>query len=61
MGLNGDPQFIPYILRHTCASRLARNGVTMIIIWMGHSTTQTTARYIYFAPKDLRGAALALG
>lgn len=59
MGLDDDPQFIPYICRHTCASRLARKGVTMMIIkeWLGHSTIQTTARYTHFAPKDLLGAA----
>ncbi len=64
MGLNfaDDPQFVPHMLRHTCATRLAQQGATMMIIkeWMGHSDIQTTARYTHFAPTDLRNAALLL-
>lgn len=63
MGLSGDPQFVPHMLRHTCATRLARAGVGMPIIqaWMGHSTIQTTMRYAHFAPSDLTNAAKVLG
>lgn len=63
MGLSGDVQFVPHMLRHTCATRLARAGVGMPIIqaWMGHSTIQTTMRYAHFAPSDLTNAAKVLG
>lgn len=63
MGLSGDPQFVPHMLRHTCATRLARAGIGMPIIqaWMGHSTIQTTMRYAHFAPSDLTNAAKVLG
>lgn len=63
MGMDNDEQFVPHMLRHTCATRLSQAGVTMPIIkeWMGHSTITTTARYAHFSPKDLRNAALLLG
>lgn len=63
MGLSDDPQFVPHMLRHTCATRLARAGIGMPIIqaWMGHSTIQTTMRYAHFAPSDLTNAAKVLG
>ncbi len=59
MGLDNDPQFVPHMLRHTCATRLAQRGASMVVIkeWMGHSDIQTTSRYTHFAPKDLRNAA----
>lgn len=63
MKAEDDLQFVPHMLRHTCATRLAQKGVTMTIIkeWMGHSNIQTTGRYTHFAPKDLRNAAALLG
>ncbi len=63
MGMSDDPQFIPHMLRHTCATRLSQAGVTMPIIkeWMGHTTITTTARYAHFSPKDLHNAAKLLG
>ena len=59
MGLDDDLQFVPHMLRHTCATRLAQGGVSMPVIksWMGHTTIITTSRYTHFAPSDLRGAA----
>ncbi len=61
-GLSDDPQFIPYALRHTCASRLAQAGVSMMVIkeWLGHRNIATTSRYTHLAPKDLRNAAQVL-
>jgi integrase len=39
-----------HILRHTFATRLAKNGVELIKIknWMGHRSINTTMRYIHF-------------
>ena len=62
MNMDNDPQFVPHMLRHTCATRLAQKGLSMIVIkeWMGHSDIQTTSRYTHFAPKDLLNAAMLL-
>lgn len=62
MGMDDDPQFVPHMLRHTCATRLAQAGVSMKVImqWMGHRTMQTTARYTHFSPTDLYNAAQLL-
>lgn len=62
MGLASDPQFVPHMLRHTCATRLAQRGVSMPVIkeWLGHSSITTTARYAHFAPTDLTNAAKLL-
>ena len=59
MGLMGDPNFVPYICRHTCASRLVQRGVPIPVIqkWMGHKTIQITMRYANVAPENLRAAA----
>lgn len=62
MGMDDDPQFVPHMLRHTCATRLSQAGVSLTLIkeWMGHTTIQTTARYAHFSPEDLRAAAKLL-
>ncbi len=62
MGMDKDEQFVPHMLRHTCATRLSQAGVTMPIIkeWMGHTTITTTARHAHFNPKDLHNAAKLL-
>ncbi|MDD6180549.1 MAG: tyrosine-type recombinase/integrase [Desulfovibrionaceae bacterium] len=63
LGYAEDSQFVPHMLRHTCATRLAQRGISMPIIkeWMGHTTIQTTARYAHFSPTDLERAASLLG
>lgn len=63
MNMSNDEQFVPHMLRHTCATRLSQAGVSMAIIkeWLGHSTIMTTARYAHFSPADLRNAAKLLG
>lgn len=55
MGLSDDPQFVPHILRHTCATRLSQHGVSLPIIkdWLGHTSIATTSRYAHFNPQDL--------
>ncbi len=62
LGFTEDTQFVPYCLRHTCASRLVQRGVPLAVIqkWMGHKTIQITLRYAHLAPADLLAGARAL-
>jgi integrase len=62
LGKLDDPQFVPHMLRHTCASRLAMQDKPAQFIqeWMGHSTPLTTARYMHLAPAKLREGKAAL-
>ncbi|MDR3361525.1 MAG: tyrosine-type recombinase/integrase [Desulfovibrio sp.] len=62
LGYEDDLQFVPHMLRHTCATRLSQKGVTMPIIkeWLGHTSITTTMRYTHFAQKDLFAAAALL-
>jgi integrase len=62
MGLLDDPQFVPHILRHTCASRLMQAGVPMPEVqkWLGHSSISETMRYSHLAPDSIFNAVLAL-
>lgn len=55
MGLADDVQFVPHILRHTCASRLVQKGVPLIMVqrWLGHNSIQSTMRYAHLAPTVL--------
>lgn len=57
-----DPDFVPHMLRHTCATRLVLAGVDLprVMKWMGHKSIQVTMRYSHLAPKDLDLAAEAL-
>jgi integrase len=57
-----DDGVIPYVLRHTCASRLAQNGVDVAVIkeWMGHASINTTLRYAKLNAKPLEAAAAIL-
>ena len=53
---------MPHVLRHTCASRLAQNGVDIKRIqeFLGHRTLAMTMRYAHLAPKHLEVCAEAL-
>lgn len=55
LGLDGDPQFVVHMLRHTCASRLVQRGVPLVMVqkWMGHLKIETTLRYAHLAPDSL--------
>ena len=48
-------KFHPHMLRHTLASKLHKNGVSVIMIKqiMGHTNVTTTERYIHFDLDDL--------
>lgn len=51
----GLSKFHPHMLRHTLASKLHNNGVSIIMIQqiMGHTNVSTTERYIHFDMDDL--------
>lgn len=55
LGLDGDKQFVPHALRHTCASRLVQRGVSLAVVqqWMGHRSITSTMRYAHLTPQNL--------
>lgn len=62
LGYSADPQFVPHILRHTTASRLAQRGIPLPIIkeYMGHLSIQTTMRYAHLTVDSLQQAVSVL-
>ena len=58
LGKDGDKQFVPHALRHTCASRLVQRGVEILVVKevLGHKTLAMTLRYSHLAPKTLKSA-----
>lgn len=58
LGLDGDKQFVPHILRHEFCSRLASNGENAAVIQKlaGHSTMTVTQRYVHLFGDELDGA-----
>lgn len=62
MGQRDNKDFIPYALRHTCATKLMANGVDVATIqhWMGHQDIKTTMRYAHFMPERLSLAVAAI-
>ncbi|CUA90960.1 Site-specific recombinase XerD [Chelatococcus sambhunathii] len=62
LGFANDEHFVPYICRHTCASRMVQRGVDLIVVkeWMGHKVIQMTLRYAHLAPKNLKAAVSVL-
>jgi len=62
MDLTRDDQFVPYALRHTCASRLVQRGVHLAVVqkWMGHKTIGITMRYAHLSPANLMEAVKVL-
>nr|WP_318911261.1 site-specific integrase [Shinella zoogloeoides] len=55
VGLGSEPDVVPHILRHTCASRLVQGGIDIrrVQTWLGHQTLQMTMRYAHLASGDL--------
>jgi integrase len=58
MGMMDDPGFIPYALRHTCASTLYAKTKDIVVVkdWLGHSDIKMTMRYAKLQPFDLQAA-----
>lgn len=58
LGMTNDPQFVPHMLRHTCASRLVQRGVDLRVVqeWLGHNSITTTMRYSHLSPRQLMSA-----
>ena len=58
MGLAGDDGFIPYALRHTCATRLYERTRDLMLVrdWLGHTNVKMTERYAKLAPLSLERA-----
>lgn len=54
-GLAHDPQVVPHVLRHTCATRLAKGGMSELRLkkWLGHKTLVMVARYTHLDTQDL--------
>lgn len=59
MNLEGDPEFVPHALRHTCASRLVEAGISLPVVqkWLGHRNIKTTMRYVHLKDEQLQQAA----
>lgn len=57
-----DHDFIPHMMRHTCATRLVELGANIEAVrkWMGHESLQTTLRYIHMSANGLDEAVALL-
>ena len=55
VGLGAEPDVVPHILRHTCASRLVQGGIDIrrVQTRLGHQPLQMTMRYAHLASGDL--------
>lgn len=53
-----DKDFVPHMLRHTCATRLVELGANIVAVkkWMGHESLQTTLGYIHMSDEGLDDA-----
>lgn len=58
IGLGADLSFIPYALRHTCATMLYSKTKDLLIVqkWLGHADIKVTLRYAKLMPGDLTKA-----
>jgi integrase len=58
MGLSADDGFVPYALRHTCATRLYAKTRDIVLVkeWLGHTDIKMTLRYAKLQPQDLERA-----
>ena len=62
LGLAGDLELTPHVMRHTCCSRLATAGIPLpqIMAWSGHRSLQSVARYLHLDLTGLEAARAAL-
>lgn len=58
MGMTREKDFVPYMLRHTCATRLyyATRDMKLVKDWMGHATFEMTERYAKLFAFDIAEA-----
>lgn len=58
MNKSDDAGFIPYALRHTCATRLYSKTKDLLVVqrWLGHKDIKMTLRYAKLMPGDLEAA-----
>ncbi len=58
----GDREVVVHTLRHTCASRLVRAGVSLPVVqsWLGHRDYRSTLRYVHVDQDGLVAAARRL-
>ena len=55
LGYEDDPAFVLHVCRHTCATRMIKKGVPIVLIqkWLGHNDISTTMRYAHLDDEDL--------
>lgn len=55
-GFKDDPMIVPHILRHTCASRIVQDGLSLKLaqLQLGHKNASMTERYSHLAPDALQ-------
>jgi integrase len=58
LGYTSQKDFVVHSLRHTCASRLAREDVPLVNIgaWLGHKSLETTKKYAHLCSDQLNDA-----
>ncbi|GDX40499.1 tyrosine recombinase XerD [Armatimonadota bacterium] len=58
-GLADKTHICPHSLRHSCASRLMRNGASLheVMTWLGHTQISTTQRYLHTNEMELKSTA----
>ena len=62
MGRSSDKNFVFYLTRHTCASRIiqATGSIPLVKQMLGHKSLEQSMRYAKLAPHNLRQALCAL-
>lgn len=62
LGLERDDLFVPYSLRHTCATRLVSRGIPTSTVqkWMGHANIATTTIYLDQSDEDMKACVQAV-
>ncbi|PCE67995.1 site-specific integrase [Salinivibrio sp. YCSC6] len=56
LGFDKEKEFVPHMMRHTCATRLAELDVndSKRMLWIGHKTPVMTARYTHMTSTSLK-------
>ena len=62
LGKTGDKNFVFYLTRHTCGSRIvqATGSIYLVKDMLGHKTLEQSMRYAKLSPNNLRQAVKAL-